>query len=115
MKDDVFSKILLGDLPCKPIYEDEVCLAIENKFPKAEIHYLVIPKIFSKNFVDFLDKATLDYSAKFFQSVSHVAVNVLDLKDGFKIIMNNGISAGQTVMYFHVHIIFGNFLNQEVM
>lgn len=114
MKDDVFSKILLGELPFKSVYEDAFCIAIENKFPKAHIHYLVIPKLFSENFVDFVQKMTPDYSANFFQSVSHVALNILNLKDGFKIIMNTGALAGQTVMYFHVHIISGDFLDQEI-
>jgi histidine triad (HIT) family protein len=114
MRDDIFSRILSGELPCNHVYQNDVCIAIENKFPKAQIHCLVMPKIFCQDFVDFSQKTTADYLAKFFESVNHVATNVLNLKDGFKIIMNTGVDSGQTVMYFHVHIISGKFFDQEI-
>ena len=102
-RNNVFAKILRGELPCKKVYEDDLVLAFHDINPEAPVHVLVIPK---GEFVSFDDFASSDYDiAKFFKVVREVAHKLgLDV-GGYRIVTNHGRSAGQVVYHFHVHIL----------
>lgn len=102
---NIFAKILRGEIPCKKVYEDVWAFAFHDVAPVAPVHVLVIPKGEYESFADFTAKAGAKVVGQFFESVQIVAQG-LGLKD-FRIITNNGASAGQSVFHFHVHILAG--------
>jgi len=103
-ENDIFSKIIRGELQCDKVFENEICLAFKDKFPQAPVHVLVIPKKKVLNFSHFIESNTDPLLiGEFFKSVHHIASEVLHLQD-YKILTNNGQNAGQEIMYFHVHI-----------
>ena len=101
---NIFNKIIKGELPCKKIYEDERVLSFYDINPKSKIHALVIPKGGYVDFGDFVSKAKSDEIANFFNKANFIASSVLGLSN-FKILTNNGKGAGQEVFHFHIHIL----------
>lgn len=107
---NVFAKILRGEIPCKKIYEDENVLAFYDINPKAKIHALVITKGMYVNFQDFVEHSSNKEITDFFRAILHVA-NLLGLKqDGYRLVMNTGKNAGQEVPHLHAHILGGELL-----
>lgn len=106
-QDNVFAKIIVGDIPAEKIYEDDYVVAFNDISQAAPVHVLVIPKGEYLSFDDFTQNATPDEIANFFKTVKKVA-NQLSLEDdGYRIITNHGKNASQTVPHFHVHILGG--------
>lgn len=106
-RENIFAKILKGEIACKEIYADDAVLAFQDVSPAAPVHVLVIPKGEYVSFHDFTEKAGEDVVAKFFIKVREVANNLGLEKDGYRIIMNHGLNASQSVPHFHVHILGG--------
>ena len=106
MEDCVFCKIAAGDIPSNKVYEDENWLAFRDIEPCAPVHILVIPKFHVKNILDF-DEETNRKFADFFLVVKNIAEKEKLEKDGFRLVMNTGEKAGQSVFHFHAHIIGG--------
>ena len=102
---NIFARILRGEIPCNKVYEDVFALAFHDIAPAAPVHVLVVPKGDYESFADFVAKAGAKNVGQFFESV-HKVVQQLGLKD-FRIITNNGAPAGQSVFHFHVHILAG--------
>ena len=100
---NIFAKILRGDIPCVKVYEDSNILSIMDAFPQSEGHVLVIPKAPSRNLLETNAKDI----GRLFGSVQRIAMAVeAALKpDGIVITQFNGAPAGQTVFHTHVHII----------
>lgn len=101
--DNIFAKILRGDIPCVKVYEDDVALAFMDLFPQADGHTLVIPKVPARNFLEFPG----DYLGSYMQRVQKVARAVTNAlsPDGVVVMQFNGAPAGQTVFHLHFHII----------
>lgn len=102
--DNIFAKILRGDMPSIKVYEDDVALAFMDVFPQAEGHTLIIPKdVEARNFLD-MPTAKL---APFMERVQRVAqaVEAALSPDGIVLTQFNGAPAGQTVFHLHFHII----------
>lgn len=101
--DNIFAKILRGEIPNVTVYEDDVALAFMDIFPQATGHTLVIPKVASRNFLDFPG----NYLGSYMQRVQKVARAVTSAlsPDGVVITQFNGAPAGQTVFHLHFHII----------
>jgi len=107
---NVFAKILRGDIPSKRVYEDEWALAFQDINPQAPIHVLVIPKGAYISLADFTAKATDAEIAGFYRAVGKVAKE-LELEDpGYRVLTNMGVHAGQEVPHFHVHLFGGGYL-----
>lgn len=100
---NVFAKIIKGDLPAKKVYEDTKILAFHDINPRANIHILVIPKNACIDFTDFLKNTNSIEIANFFQTV-HIIINQLGIKN-YNIQINNGAKAGQEIFHFHLHIL----------
>jgi len=101
---NIFAKIIAGDMPSVKVYEDDLSLAFMDVFPQAEGHVLVIPKtVQARNFLDIPTEKLGPYMA----CVQHVARGVESaLKpDGLVVTQFNGAPAGQTVFHLHFHII----------
>ncbi len=112
--DNVFAKILRGELPCKKVHETEFALAFEDIQPQTPVHVLVIPKGAYIDFEDFMAKASAEEITGFWRSVSETAEVAGVAGEGFRLTTNNGASAGQIVFHFHVHIFGGRPLGRMV-
>ncbi|WP_308721241.1 histidine triad nucleotide-binding protein [Komagataeibacter xylinus] len=104
---NVFARILRGELPCRKVYEDEYALAFHDIAPKAPIHVLVIPKGAYVSFADFSAKADDATIAGFTRAVGTVARDLGLEAPGYRLVSNTGIEGGQEVPHFHVHLFGG--------
>ncbi len=105
MSDTIFGKIISGDIPSEFLYEDEYCIAINDINPQAPVHVLVIPKQEIPRLVDAADadQALLGHLLL----VAGKVAEQQGVGDAFRLIVNNGAGAGQTVFHLHLHIIGG--------
>ena len=104
-EETLFSKIIKGEIPADIIYEDEHCIAIKDIAPKAPVHLLVIPRKIIPRIIDaeVEDQALLGHLMLAAGKIAEQA----GVGDAFRLIVNNGAGAGQTVFHLHVHILGG--------
>lgn len=100
---NIFSKILRGEIPSHKVYEDEHALAFMDVMPMADGHCLVIPKQGSRGLVD-ADPQVLARLMPVVQKVAKAAVAAMGA-DGFQLRQYNELAAGQTVFHLHFHIL----------
>jgi histidine triad (HIT) family protein len=100
---NIFAKILRGEIPCHKVYEDEQTLAFMDVMPQSDGHTLVIPKSPSRNLLD-ADPAALGPLMASVQKVA-AAVRTAFGAEGILIQQFNEPAAGQTVFHLHVHIL----------
>lgn len=105
MNDCVFCKIINGDIPSARYYEDERMIIIADIEPKAEMHYLAIPKKHYKLLSEMTD-TDRDDLGKIMSTIASKA-DELGLSGGYRLIINQGDDAGQTVFHLHIHILGG--------
>ena len=106
-KNNIFAKIIRGEIPCEKIYEDDNVLFFKDINPIAKIHVLGVPKFPCQDFSHFLSTNDNLTISDFFKKTALV-INKLGIeKDGYKIITNSGINGGQEVPHFHIHILGG--------
>ena len=102
--ENIFAKILSGDMPSVKVFEDDVALAFMDVFPQAEGHTLVIPKdVRARNLLDMPTDKLGAYMERV-QAVARAVEKALR-PDGVVVTQFNGASAGQTVFHLHFHII----------
>ena len=102
--DNIFAKIIQGDMPSIKVMEDDIALAFMDVFPQAEGHTLVIPKqVQARNFLDLPTEHVGAYMERV-QTVAR-AVEKAMTPDGLVVSQFNGAPAGQTVFHLHFHII----------
>ena len=106
MDDCIFCKIVAGDIPSKKVYEDDNWFAFRDIEPCAPVHVLVIPKHHVKNILA-LDEDSNKNFADFFLVVKKIAQQEGLEESGFRLVVNIGEKAGQSVFHFHAHIIGG--------
>ncbi|RYE06573.1 MAG: HIT domain-containing protein [Rickettsiaceae bacterium] len=104
---NIFAKIIRGEVAAKIVYEDANVLAIHDINPVAPIHVLIFPKGQYISFEDFTNTATGEEITDYFLKVSHVAKKLGIARDAYRIITNIGLKSGQTIFHFHTHIISG--------
>ena len=105
--DNIFAKILRGEIPCDKAYEDEYALAFNDINPQAPTHILVIPKGAYVSADDFTARAGDAEIAGFFRAVGTVARDRGLVAPGYRILANHGDHGGQEVPHFHIHIFGG--------
>lgn len=101
---NIFAKIIRKELPARIIFENDSLLAFHDINPKVKTHVLVVPKGEYVDFADFTQNASAADIAAFFQTVGHIAADILNLRH-YKLLTNNGSGSGQEVFHFHVHIL----------
>ena len=107
-KNNIFAKIIRGEIPCSKIYEDEKVLFFKDINPQAKVHVLAIPKNEVINFRDFIESTNIDTVNYFFKKINDV-VHELNLEQsGYRLITNDGIDSNQEVPHFHVHVLGGH-------
>lgn len=105
MNDCIFCKIMKGDIPSEKVYEDDKMLIIKDIDPKAERHFLMIPKKHYK----LLSEMTADDAVDLGNCLKKIPAltALLGLEKGYRLVINQGDDAGQTVFHLHVHILTG--------
>ncbi len=102
---NIFAKILRGEIPCTKLHEDDHVLAFRDIAPVAPIHVLVIPKAAYTDAADFAARASAAEIAAYYKAVANIAKG-LGVSE-YRLVSNKGAEAGQTVFHFHTHIIGG--------
>lgn len=112
---NVFARILRGELPAKKVHEDEHVLAFHDIAPKAPVHVLVIPKKPYVSMDDFTREAGPEEVGRFFKAVGEIARKLGVDRDGYRVILNTGGHGGQEVPHIHAHILAGRPIGPMVM
>jgi histidine triad (HIT) family protein len=110
---NIFARILRGEIPNRTVFEDETVLAFHDIAPQAAVHVLVIPKNPYISFADFA-KAPAEEVAAFWRAVGRVASELGLEEGGYRLLTNMGADAGQEVPHFHVHIFGGEPLGRMI-
>jgi len=108
MSKTLFEKIVAREIPAQIVYEDDLVLAFRDINPQAPVHILIVPK----QAVPRIAEATVDEEkllGHLLLKASAVAKK-LDLKNGYRLVINNGADGGETVPHLHVHILGGRHL-----
>ena len=106
-QDNIFAKILRGEIPCDKVYEDDWALAFNDVNPQAPNHVLVIPKGPYRSMDDFSENASEAEISGLFRAIGKVARELGAVESGYRFLANNGPDAHQEVPHFHVHIFAG--------
>lgn len=112
MSDCIFCKLATGEIPTDIVTENDFACAFRDASPQAPVHILVVPKAHHDNILDGL--APHELSAML-ELVSKVTAQEDLQKSGFRIIMNTGADAGQTVNHLHMHILGGKNLGEGLV
>ncbi|CAN5815834.1 histidine triad nucleotide-binding protein [soil metagenome] len=104
----IFEKIIAREIPAPLLYEDELCVAFNDVNPQAPIHVLIVPRKVIPRVGEATeeDKATL---AALLLAAGKVAdqLDIKDISKGFRLVINHGRDAGETVPHMHVHLLAG--------
>jgi diadenosine tetraphosphate (Ap4A) HIT family hydrolase len=104
---NIFAKILRGEIPCRRVFEDEFVLAFHDINPQAPTHILVIPKGKYCSWADFSAQASDAEIAGFVRAVGRIAREAGYEADGYRLLANIGMHSGQEVPHFHIHLFAG--------
>jgi histidine triad (HIT) family protein len=117
-QNNIFAKILRGEIPCDKIYESDHALAFKDIHPQAKVHVLVIPKGAYINMDDFSQNASSEEITGLIRALGEVAkiigVSQYSSGKGYRYIGNNGPDGGQEVPHLHFHIVGGEPLGRMV-
>ena len=102
-EDTLFTKIINGEIPADIVYQDDLCICIKDIQPAAPTHVLIIPRKPIPKLADASqeDKALLGH---LMMCVGDIA-RELGVEDAFRVVINNGEKAGQTVFHLHIHLL----------
>jgi len=117
-QNNIFAKILRGEIPCDKVYESDHALAFEDINPQAKVHVLVIPKGAYVNMDDFSQNASSEEITGLIRALGEVAkivgVSEYTSGKGYRYIGNNGSDGGQEVPHLHFHIVGGEPLGRMI-
>lgn len=111
---NIFAKILRGEIPCSKVYEDEWALAFHDIAPQAPVHILVVPKGPWVSWDDFSAHAPAEEIAGFIRAVGRVARENELVEPGYRLLANVGADGGQEVPHLHVHLFGGGPLGRMI-
>ena len=109
---NVFARILRGELPCKKVYEDEHVLAFHDIHPQTPVHVLVIPKGAYQSLDDFAANASDAEQAAMLRATASIAREMGLVESGYRLLANHGRDAHQEVPHFHLHLFGGRDLGR---
>ena len=104
---NIFAKIIRGEIPCDKVYEDDHVLAFNDITPQAPVHILVIPKGEYISLEDFSGNASAEEIIAFHRAVAQIVKDAGLSENGFRGIANAGEHGGQEVPHYHLHILGG--------
>ena len=106
-RNNVFARILRGELPCSKVYEDRHVLAFRDINPQAPTHIVLIPKGEYVSADDFSATASDAELAAFLRAIGRIAAAEGVSEGGYRVLANHGPAAHQEVPHFHLHIVGG--------
>ena len=104
---NIFAKILRGEIPNRTVYHDEWALAFHDINPQAPVHVLVIPKGAYVSWDDFSARASAEEIAGYVRAVGRVAREAGLVEPGYRLLANIGVNGHQEVPHLHVHLFGG--------
>lgn len=104
MDDCIFCMIARGEMEVRVVYSDDLVVAFDDITPQAPVHTLIIPRT---HFADMGDDVPAEVSSALFAAVPKVAAIKGVDKTGYRVIINNGRDASQTLQHLHVHVMGG--------
>jgi diadenosine tetraphosphate (Ap4A) HIT family hydrolase len=107
-RNNIFARILRGELPCAKVYEDEHILAFRDIHPRAPTHVILIPKGEYVSVDDFAETAPPPEQLAFLRAIRRIAHQEGVAEGGYRIIANHGAAAHQEVQHFHLHLVGGS-------
>lgn len=111
---NIFAKILRGEIPCDKVYENDYALAFRDIAPQTPVHVLVIPKGPYVSYVEFSEQASDAELAGFMRAVGAVAAELGIAEAGSRILSNQGEDGHQEVPHFHLHMLAGKNLGRMI-
>lgn len=111
---NIFARILRGEIPCKKVHEDAHTLAFHDIHPQAKVHVLVIPKGAYVSMEDFSQRASEHEIAALLRAVGKVARDLGLVETGYRILANHGPDSHQEVPHLHIHIFGGQRLGRMI-
>ena len=105
MEDCLFCKMINGEIQTQKVYEDDLMIIIKDIAPKAPLHFLAIPKKHYKFLIEQRDDDMVNLG-KILNKISKLSTE-LGLYNGYRLIINQGDDAGQSVPHLHIHILAG--------
>ena len=116
-KNNIFAKILRGEISCNKIYENKYVLSFYDTKPQKKIHVLVIPKGEYVDLDDFINKATDKEIVEFNKAITHIVkmLKVSNQESGYRVLSNTGKDGGQEVPHLHYHIFGGEKIGKMVV
>lgn len=111
---NIFARILRGEIPCSKVYEDEHTLAFNDINPQTPVHILVIPKGPYQSFNEFASQATDAEISALVRAVGKVAEKAGVAQDGWRLLSNVGVNGHQEVPHLHIHIFGGRKLGTMI-
>ena len=112
MSDCVFCMIASGEIPSAPVYSDDVVVAFDDIAPQAPVHTLIVPRAHYSSIADDVPDEIL---LALLRAVPAVAEAKGVASSGYRVIVNTGDDAGQTVHHLHVHVIGGRALGEGMI
>lgn len=106
-QNNIFARVLRGEIPCNKVYEDKYTLAFYDIAPQAPTHILAIPKGAYVDIEDFTNNASDAEIAGFMRAVGKIVREQGLEPDGFRLISNTGANGGQEVPHLHFHLVGG--------
>lgn len=104
MEDCIFCKIAAGEIPVEAVWESDTVIAFDDVSPQAPVHTLVIPR---KHVTNLADAGGEQLLGVLFAAIPEVAQAKGVAESGYRVIVNNGPDANQTVQHLHVHVLGG--------
>lgn len=111
---NIFARILRGEIPANKVYEDDAVLAFRDIDPKRKVHVLIIPKSAYANATHFCEEAKDDEIVALMRAVPKVAEAVGVKSAGYRLIVNCGDHGGQEVPHLHIHMLGGEVVGKMV-
>ena len=105
MEDCLFCKFVSGEIPVDKIFENDDFIIIRDINPQAKNHFLAIPKRHFKYLAEMTEEDG-KMLARIFKRISELS-DLLELKNGYRLVINQGDDAGQSVPHLHIHILSG--------
>ncbi|WOV92004.1 MAG: histidine triad nucleotide-binding protein [Candidatus Zeuxoniibacter abyssi] len=110
--DNIFAKILRGEIPCDKVSEEDRAMAFNDINPQAKVHALVIPKGAYISFADFSECADDAEIVSFVRAIGKTARQLGVEETGYRLLINTGKDANQEVPHLHAHIVGGQNLGK---
>ena len=107
-QNNIFAKILRGEIPCAKVFENDHVLAFNDIAQKAPVHILIIPKGAYISSADFSLNASEEEIVSLNRAIGEIAREKGIVESGFRVISNHGLDARQEVPHYHVHLLGGN-------